>query len=109
MPHRRCSRYVIHTVGPVWSGGGRGEPELLARCYSSSINLACEKGCRSVAFPSISTGAYRFPIEKAAVIALRTAADQLKKKDIEEVRFVLFTRGDLEIYSKALDKIAKEI
>ena len=65
-------KYVIHTVGPVWSGGNRREAELLANCYKNSLRVALENGIRSVAFPSISTGAYRFPLEKAAKIAVST-------------------------------------
>lgn len=100
------AKRVIHAVGPVWTGGGRGEEELLAGCYSTSLRLAEENGCRSVAFPSISTGAYRFPVQKASLIALGTAAKELQRRDIDEVRFILFTASDLETYSKALDEIA---
>src|SRR5207247_4200567 len=65
-------RHVIHTVGPIWSGGGRGESETLARCYRRSLALATEHGLRSVAFPSISTGAYGYPVDQAAAVALST-------------------------------------
>ncbi len=65
------ARYVIHTPGPIWRGGQEGEPELLASCYRSCLELAAEQGCRVVAFPSISTGVYRFPLERAAKIAIR--------------------------------------
>lgn len=103
------AKYVIHTVGPVWSGGGRGEAELLAGCYRSSLRLAEENGCSSVAFPSISTGVYRFPVQKAALIALGTIASELRQRNIDEIRFILFTASDLETYSKALDEIADTI
>jgi len=96
------ARYVIHTVGPIWSGGTKGEPELLASAYRSSLELAKERGIKSIAFPSISTGAYRFPIEKAARIAISTVRDFLEKeRGIDEVRFVLFTPSDFEVYSEA--------
>lgn len=102
------ARYVIHTVGPVWRGGTHGEPDLLARCYENSLRVAAEQGCRSVAFPSISTGVYRFPIERAARIALGTMLKALPASDVETVRFVLFTKHDLEIYAAALEDIAGE-
>lgn len=105
---RLNARYVIHTVGPVWGGGTRGEPELLARCYANSLRLADERGCRSVAFPSISTGVYRFPIERAARIALRTVLAGLPEGGIELVRFVLFTKNDLGTYAAALEEITRK-
>jgi O-acetyl-ADP-ribose deacetylase (regulator of RNase III) len=94
---------VIHTVGPVWSGGRRGEESLLASAYRRSLEIAAERGLRSVAFPSISTGAYRFPIPLAARIAIGTVRDFLTnaKRSIEEVRFVLFSDDDLETYRRA--------
>jgi len=97
--------HVIHTAGPVWNGGEKGEEKLLASCYSSSLDLADRKGCRSVAFPSISTGAYRYPLEKAAPVALRTVAGQLPGTRIQEVRFVLFSPEDFKAYSRALDEL----
>jgi O-acetyl-ADP-ribose deacetylase (regulator of RNase III) len=106
---RLPSKHVIHTVGPIWSGGVRGEPELLASCYQSSLELAVRHGLRTVAFPSISTGAYRFPIERAARIALGTIVRLLKRLDIDEVRFILFTRADFDIYAEALDEVSKEL
>src|SRR5688500_888830 len=69
------ARWVIHTVGPVWQGGGEGEDELLASCHRRSLEVAAELGCRTVAFPAISTGLYRFPVQRAAAIALRTTAE----------------------------------
>ena len=93
------ARYVIHTVGPVWHGGDQGEPELLAEAYRNSISLAVSKGLRSVAFPSISTGAYNYPIEKAARIALVTVAETLRgQRVLEEVVFTLFSGAALNTY-----------
>jgi O-acetyl-ADP-ribose deacetylase (regulator of RNase III) len=84
--------YVIHTVGPVWHGGGRGEPELLADAYRNSLSLAEEKGIRSIAFSSISTGVYGYPMEKAARLAREVIAEFLKGgTGIEEVQVVLFS------------------
>jgi O-acetyl-ADP-ribose deacetylase (regulator of RNase III) len=105
---RLLAKNVIHTVGPFWRGGKHGEAEILASCYRQSLTLAAASGLRTIAFPSISTGAYGYPIEKAAPIALRTVILEMKTLDIDEVRFVLFTQSDLETYSKALDEIAKE-
>jgi O-acetyl-ADP-ribose deacetylase (regulator of RNase III) len=95
----RC-RYVIHTVGPVWQGGAEGEPETLARCYSSCLALAAEHGLSSLSFPSISTGAYGYPVAEAAAIAVRTVKDVLAKgSPLELVRWVLFSEGDLGVYA----------
>jgi O-acetyl-ADP-ribose deacetylase (regulator of RNase III) len=95
------ARYVIHTVGPIWSGGRSGEDELLAACYRNSLVLACDRGIRSLAFPSISTGAYRFPVDRAAAIALATVRAFLQAHDFQEVRFVLFSDRDLQLYRLA--------
>jgi O-acetyl-ADP-ribose deacetylase (regulator of RNase III) len=101
--YRLPARHVIHTVGPVWSGGKRGEPELLRRCYVNSLRLATEHGIRSIAFPSISTGAYRYPIEQAAKIAVATVREELQRPtSVELARFVCFSAGDLEVYRKLL-------
>src|SRR5213593_1644812 len=101
--YRLPARYVIHTVGPVWSGGTRREPELLRRCYVTSLELANAHGIASVAFPSISTGAYRFPIEQAARIAVETVRAALQRPtSVELVRFVCFSAADLETYSALL-------
>ena len=98
-----AARYVIHTVGPVWSGGSRGEPALLRDCYVSSLTLAAEHGVRSIAFPSISTGAYRFPIEQAARIAIATVRAEVQRPtSVELVRFVCFSAADLAVYRKLL-------
>ena len=100
------AKYVIHTVGPVWRGGGHGETELLAEAYRNSLRLAISKGLKTIAFPSISTGAYGYPIEKASRIALTTVKKFLESDDkLDNVIFVLFTGHDFEIYKEA----AKEI
>ena len=97
------AKYVIHTVGPVWGGGKRGEEEKLESAYRRSLEVASENGVRTIAFPSISTGAYRFPIDKAAQIALSTVAKYLKDHpEIEQATFVLFSDRDLGEYEKAL-------
>ncbi len=97
------ARWVIHTVGPVWGGGGRGEDELLARCYRNSLNLALEHKLRIVAFPSISTGVYSFPVERAARIALKEIESFLSSHGLpEQVRMVCFDKGTQNAYEKAL-------
>jgi O-acetyl-ADP-ribose deacetylase (regulator of RNase III) len=97
------ARHVIHTVGPVWQGGGAGEDELLASCHRRSLEVAAELGSRTVAFPAISTGIYRFPVERAARIALATTAAELHRHpDIEEVRFVLFSDEHLQAFEQHL-------
>lgn len=97
--YRLPARYVIHTVGPVWHGGGRGEPELLASCYRNSLAIALELGCRTVAFPAISTGVYRYPPEQAAEIAVHTV-EQFQKEHPEgpEVIFVCFNEAAQSAY-----------
>lgn len=104
------ARYVIHTVGPVWSGGAKGEDELLASAYRSSLDLAREYGIKTLSFPSISTGAYRFPVERAARIALGTVTSYLKEYPgtFEEVRFVLFSPPILEAYERVLRDLLGE-
>ncbi|MBF7083130.1 O-acetyl-ADP-ribose deacetylase [Desulfallas sp. Bu1-1] len=102
------ARYVIHTVGPVWRGGDRGEPELLRNAYLNSLKLAAEKGIKSIAFPSISTGAYRFPIDQAAGIAVGAVREFAASHDIpSEIRFVLFSDRDLQVYQAAWEKLAQ--
>ena len=101
--YRLPAKYVIHTVGPVWNGGKRREPELLRSCYVNSLKLANEHGIKSVAFPSISTGAYRYPIEQAARIAVGTVREALSETtSVELVRFVCFSDADLEVYRAIL-------
>lgn len=98
------ARYVIHTVGPVYQDGRHGEPELLARAYRSSLELAMAHRIRTLAFPSISTGAYAYPMEAAAAVALSTVVDFLRSHpEIQCVRFVLFGKEALRIYSQALE------
>src|SRR5437660_804793 len=102
--YRLPAKYVIHTVGPVWSGGRRREPELLRGCYVNALRLAAQHGVTSVAFPSISTGAYGYPIEQAARIAVNTVREQLRgPTSLELVRFVCFSAADLEVYRRLLD------
>ncbi len=102
--YRLPARYVIHTVGPVWSGGRRGEPALLRSCYERSLALAEEHELRSIAFPAISTGAYGYPIEAATRIAVETVRDSLERpSSLELVRFVCFSDRDWHIY---LDQLA---
>ncbi len=100
------ARHVIHAVGPVWNGGARGEAELLAGAYRRCLELAVEQGCRSVAFPSLSTGAYRYPIDLAARTALSTTIDFLNERGRPElVRFVLFGPGPYGAFSAALEEL----
>jgi len=96
------ARHVIHTVGPVWRGGDGEEPRELADCYANSLILAKEKRLKSVAFPSISTGAYGYPIERASRIALKTVREFVENEGWPpEVIFVLFSSRDVEAYEKA--------
>lgn len=101
--YRLPARYVIHTVGPVWYGGGRGEAELLASCYRRSIEVAAQHGARTLAFPSVSTGAYGYPFKRAAAIAVaavRTVVSQFP--DIKEVIFCCHSAADLAVYQSLL-------
>jgi O-acetyl-ADP-ribose deacetylase (regulator of RNase III) len=95
---------VIHAVGPVWYGGSKGEAELLAAAYRSSLRVAMQEGCRSVAFPSISTGAYRYPIKSAAAIAVDTVLNTLRQHPdaFDLIRFVAFSDKDLQVYQDTL-------
>ena len=101
--------HVIHTVGPVWHGGDQDEDEVLASAYRSSLDRAREAGLRRIAFPSISTGAYGFPLARAARIALRAVVDDLRTHGdaFDEVRLVLFSDADLAAYADALEEIAR--
>ena len=100
------TKHVIHTVGPVWRGGNSGEPELLAQAYQNSLKLAASNGLKSIALPSISTGAYGYPIEKACYIALNTVKEFLEKEDnLEQVVFVLFSESALEVYAHAAEEV----
>ncbi len=98
------ARYVIHTVGPVWNGGNKNEPELLKNCYRSSMELALEKGLKSIAFPNISTGVYRFPKDLAAEIATETVVQFLDENGpVMEVLFVVFDRENEALYKSLLE------
>ena len=98
-----ATEYVIHTVGPVWSGGNRNEDQLLRNAYYNSLNLAKENGIKSISFPSISTGVYRFPKKRAVKIALGTVREFVQEYNFEEIRFVLFGENDMQIYEKELN------
>jgi O-acetyl-ADP-ribose deacetylase len=99
------ARFIIHTVGPVWRGGKNGEPELLASCYRGSLAIAAKHGMRSIAFPSISTGVYGYPIELAARGAVETVCDVVRKSSkIEEIIFCCFSQNDLDVYESLLPK-----
>ena len=100
------ARHVIHTVGPVWRGGNHGEPELLAQAYQNSLKLAAAQGLKTIAFPSISTGAYRYPLKDATKIALKTVKNFLEKDNkLCEVVFVLFSENALEVYAEKAERL----
>jgi len=100
------AKHVIHTVGPVWHGGGSGEPELLMQAYVNSLRLAVSKGLKSVAFPSISTGAYGYPVEEACRAALQAIKTFLETEDgLEEVVLVLFSEESFQVYLDAAEKV----
>ncbi|MCH9028733.1 MAG: O-acetyl-ADP-ribose deacetylase [Bacteroidetes bacterium] len=97
------AKYVIHTVGPVWNGGKHNEDELLASCYRNSLKLAVENGIKSIAFPAISTGVYRFPLERAAKIAIDEVTKFLNENiEIEKVIFVAFDEQTYNYYMETL-------
>jgi len=101
--YRLPAKFVIHAVGPVWHGGRSGEDDLLASCYRTSLALAAEAGARTVAFPSISTGVYRFPIERAAQIAVKTVADVLAEEPrITQVTFCCFNAPSAAAHHQAI-------
>lgn len=103
------AKWVIHTVGPVWKGGNRGEPELLSQAYRSCLELAASRGIRSIAFPSISTGVYGYPVEQAARVALKAIREFLEKHpgELSEVRMVLFSLGDFAAYRQAWQELTE--
>ena len=104
--YRLPAKYVIHTPGPVWHGGSHREPELLASCYRSCLTLAREHGCKTVDFPSISTGVYHFPLEKAAEIAINTIAAFLETApELQQVRMVCFDARTKAHYDQALARL----
>ena len=104
--YRLPARHVIHTVGPVWQGGSRREPELLAACYRNSLGLAVENGIKTIAFPGISTGVYGYPLESATRLAVTTVKQCLAEMpSIEEVRFVTFGQQATEIAERVLAEL----
>lgn len=104
--YRLPARYVIHTPGPVWRGGGTGEEALLESCYQSCLWLAEEYGCKTVAFPSVSTGVYRFPVDRAAEIAVRTVLNFLRHaKAVESVTMVCYDPTTKSAYDRALARM----
>lgn len=108
MGFRLPAKFVIHTVGPVWHGGDRGEPALLAACYRSALELAATHGAASVAFPSISTGAYGYPLELAARVAVSTVQAALAEQGgVREVIFCCFSASDLAVYEGVLRGAAR--
>jgi O-acetyl-ADP-ribose deacetylase (regulator of RNase III) len=102
------ARYVIHTVGPVWHGGNKGETELLASAYRESLKLAAERKLSSVAFPSISTGVYGYPVDQAAKVALRTVSDFLRDEttSLQQVYFILYDSNTFQTYAAELGEPA---
>jgi O-acetyl-ADP-ribose deacetylase len=107
--YRLPATYVIHTPGPVWRGGSRGEPDLLAACYRNSLTLAAQHGAKHIAFPAISTGVYGYPKDQACRIAIREAVEFMKRNAVpEKVVFVCFSRGDYEEYQAALKELGLE-
>jgi O-acetyl-ADP-ribose deacetylase (regulator of RNase III) len=101
--YRLPARYIVHTVGPVWRGGSHGEAELLASCYRNSLRLAASKGAATVAFQSISTGIFGYPIDQAARIAIETVRAQATvHPSLEAIIFCCFSAGDLSLYEEAL-------
>ena len=103
------ARYVIHTVGPVWQGGKVNEPQILESCYCNSMEQANMKACTSVSFPSISTGAFGYPVASAAQIALRVVADLLHDpKSVKLVRFVLFDQRTYKAYATAAEELSRD-
>ena len=101
--YRLPAKYVIHTPGPVWNGGVKGEDQLLKSCNENCLKLAVEYGCRTVAFPSISTGIYRFPLEQASVIAVGTILEFLELHPGMDVQMVCFDRETFRYYQNALE------
>ena len=100
------ARFVIHTPGPVWHGGNNGEADKLRSCYRNCLVLASDNGCKTVDFPSISTGVYHFPLEKASEIAIKTISEYLfEHPEIERVRMVCFDARTKEYYDKALESL----
>ena len=96
------AKYVIHTVGPIWNGGNKGEPDLLKKAYFNSLKIGSQNKIKTIAFPSISTGVYGYPIEEASKIAFNTVKEFIEKEDhlYQEIRFIVFSENDYLIYEK---------
>ncbi|MCR4305374.1 MAG: O-acetyl-ADP-ribose deacetylase [Gallionella sp.] len=102
--YRLPARFVIHTVGPVWHGGSKGEPALLASCYRNSLQVANDNGLHSIAFPGISTGVYGYPVELAAQVAVEAVSSSLTNlASISDVIFCCFSAADLSVYQRLID------
>ena len=107
--YQLSARYIIHAVGPIWRGGVKGEPQLLASCYESSLNLALEHGVKTLAFPALSCGVYGYPIGLAATIAVKETANFLElHNEIEAVYFVCFDETVYEAYEQAISALTHE-
>jgi len=109
--YRLPARFVIHTVGPIWRGGKMGEPELLAECYRNSLELAHKKGLKSIAFPSISTGVYSYPVELASSIAIQTIMEWCRKTTetpLQKITMVCFDEITENAYRKSLEELWKK-
>lgn len=109
--YRLPCKYVIHTVGPIWYGGSNHEPQLLSNCYKNSLQLAMENGIRTIAFPSISTGVYSYPVEQAAEIAVHTVVDFVDAHPdaLDEIVWVLFDHRTKSAYDSALRRLENEL
>ena len=95
-----AARFVVHTVGPIWKGGDNGEQHVLRSAYMRSLELAADAGAKSIAFPSISTGAYRYPVDLACEVALISCREYAREKNsFDEIRFILFSDADLKVYA----------
>ena len=103
--YRLDAKYIIHTVGPVWQGGGAREAELLADCYRNSLRIAAAQGLGTIAFPCISTGVYGYPFEPAAQIAIATVSEVTAGSALQEVIFCCFSRSDFEVYERLLSAL----
>ena len=105
--YRLAAKFVVHTVGPVWRGGGHGEADLLASCYRRSLDVAAEAGARSIAFPCISTGIYGYPIEPAATVALDVLCGHARAADFERIVCCCFSESDRAIYLRLIEHSAQ--
>ena len=105
------AKYVVHTVGPVWHGGRYNEPDILASAYKESLKLAVGYKLKSISFPSISTGAYHYPVDEAAKLAIKTVIDFLRENNtpVKEIVFVLYDAGTYRAYSTALEELSKNM